>query len=99
MMRIMRRLESRTLVSLVVSWAVATGPFLSGCSRNPEPSSSAATSAAQPSPAAVAPSPATAAAQAPAPAPAAPGPAPGAATAQQLQEMVAPIALYPDTLI
>src|SRR5262249_9171634 len=50
-------------------------------------------------PAAVAPSPATAAAQAPAPAPAAPGPAPGAATAQQLQEMVAPIALYPDPLI
>jgi Protein of unknown function (DUF3300) len=83
-------------LSLLVSSILAAVPFLvDGCSRGPSNSSSSASTAAQPSPAASA-APQAAAAQA---APAPPGPAPGAATAQQLEELVSPIALYPDTLV
>src|SRR4029077_4210931 len=89
---------------LIVSLIMSTTPLLNGCSRNPdEPEASAATS--PPLAAGEAPLPAAAAsptaALAPPPInPAAeqPGPPPSAATAAQLQEMVAPIVLYPDML-
>jgi uncharacterized membrane protein YgcG len=83
-------------LSLLVSSTLAAAPLLvDGCSRGPSNSSSTASTAAQPSAAAAA------APQAPAPqeASAPPGPAPGVATAQQLEDLVSPIALYPDTLV
>ena len=84
------------LISLLVASTLASASFLvDGCSRGPSNSSSTGSTAAQPSPAGSA-APQAAAPQA---APAPPGPAPGAATAQQLEELVSPIALYPDTLI
>jgi len=83
-------------LSLLVSSTLMAAPFLvDGCSKGPSNSSSTASTAAQPSPAA----PAAPQAAAPQAAPAPPGPAPGAATARQLEELVAPIALYPDTLV
>ena len=90
---------------LIASLIMSTTPLLNGCSRNrDEPEASAATSPSMaageaPLPAAAA-SP-TAAQAPPALNPAAeqPGPPPSAATAAQLQEMVAPIALYPDMLV
>lgn len=81
--------------SLLASTLMAASFLVSGCSRSPTNSSSTASSAAQPSAAASA-GPQAAAAQA---APAPPGPPAGAATAQQLEELVSPIALYPDTLV
>ena len=97
--------------SLIVSLILSTTPILDGCSRGgPEAPSAAAPSAApsvatvppaaQAPPPAAAPSPMAAPAPPP-PNPAAeqPGPPPGGATAAQLQELVAPIALYPDMLI
>jgi hypothetical protein len=92
-------------VSLIVSLLFFGIPVLDGCSRGgeqsapaPSPQSSTAAPAApavQAPPSTMAPSPV------PTVNPAAmqPGPAPGGATAQQLQELVAPIALYPDMLI
>jgi len=66
--------------------------MLNGCSRGEDQPASAPS--AQQSVAA------TAAPAAPAPAAAVePGPPPGAATAQDLQELVSPIALYPDVLV
>ena len=83
-------------LSLLVSSTLMAAPFLvDGCSKGPSNSSSTSSTAAQPSPAA----PAAPQAAAPQAAPAPPGPAPGAATARQLEELVAPIALYPDTLV
>ncbi len=96
---------------LIVSLILSTTPILDGCSRSEPEAPSAAAPSTAPSvapapPAAQAPPPSAApspmAAQAPpAPNPAAeqPGPPPGGATAAQLQELVAPIALYPDLLI
>ena len=81
------------LLPLILAAAVliSTAPII-GCSHGDQP---AAAPSAQPSPVT------TVAPLAPPPAPAAlpPGPAPGAATAQELQEMVSPIALYPDVLV
>ena len=86
----------RVFLSLLVSSILAAASSLvDGCSRGPSNSSSTASTAAQPSPAA----PAAPQAAAPQAAPAPPGPAPGAATAQQLEQLVSPIALYPDTLV
>jgi len=68
--------------------------MVTGCSRGEDQPAAASSSEAQPSVAATA-APATLA-------PAAavePGPPPGAATAQDLQELVSPIALYPDVLV
>src|SRR5215469_14148447 len=81
--------------SLLASTLIAASFLVSGCSRSPSNSSSTASSAAEPSAAASAGAQAAAAQAAPAP----PGPPAGAATAQQLEELVSPIALYPDTLV
>ena len=62
------------------------------------PSNAAPEAQAPPASAAPAAAPGAAEAQAP-PANAAPGPAPGAATAEDLQQLVSPIALYPDLLL
>ena len=86
----------RVLLSLLVTSTLVAASFLVyGCSRGPSNSTSTASTAAEPSTAAV-PAPQGGAPQT---APAPPGPAPGAATAQQLEELVSPIALYPDTLV
>jgi Protein of unknown function (DUF3300) len=81
--------------ALAFAILIATSPLLDGCSRGDSQSSPAPSAQAQPSTGAAAPpatSPAAAVAQPP-------GPPPGAATAQQVQELVSPIALYPDMLI
>ena len=73
---------------------MSTSPMITGCSRGDDQPAAAPSPAVQPS---VAANPAPAA-----PAPAAdvePGPPPGAATPQELQELVSPIALYPDVLV
>jgi hypothetical protein len=86
---------------LIVSLVVSTSPVIDGCSRSddqPAPSpqpSVGAPPAAQAPPPTVAPSPMPTAK----PAAMQPGPAPGAATAEELQQLVSPIALYPDMLI
>jgi Protein of unknown function (DUF3300) len=85
---------------LVAGLIVSTVPALDGCSHGGEQSVPGPVAQAS-----VAPPPAAPPAQAPPPAPmptaypAAPGPAPGAATPQELQQLVSPIALYPDMLI
>src|SRR6202521_5793759 len=94
-MKLLSRPKSRSLpLILAAAVLISTSPMVTGCSRGEDqpaaaPSSQASASAA-----------ATAAPAAPPPAAAAePGPPPGAATAQELQELVSPIALYPDVLI
>src|SRR5260370_19884664 len=86
---------------LIVSLVVSTSPVIDGCSRSddqptssPQPSVGAPP-AAQAPPLTVGPSPMPTAN----PAAMQPGPAPGAATAEELQQLVSPIALYPDMLI
>ncbi|HEY6420514.1 MAG TPA: DUF3300 domain-containing protein [Candidatus Binataceae bacterium] len=90
-MRLLTRPKGRSLpLILAAAVLISTSPMVIGCSRGEEQPAAASSAQAQPS----------AAAPAPAPAPAAPpGPAPGAATAQELQELVSPIALYPDVLV
>jgi Protein of unknown function (DUF3300) len=93
---LLRQQIGPVFLSLLVSSFLASASFLvDGCSRGPSNSSSTASTATEPSAAA------SAAPQAAAPpaAPAPPGPAPGAATAEQLEQLVSPIALYPDTLV
>ena len=83
---------------LAMTVLVSTSPMVTGCSHGDDQPAAAPSSQAQPSVAA----PPEPAASAPAPAPAAavePGPPPGAATAQELQELTSPIALYPDVLV
>jgi hypothetical protein len=87
-----QQINSVFLWLLVSSLLGAPSFLVDGCSRG---RSNPSSTAAQPSPATSA-APQAAAPQA---APAPPGPAPGAATAQQLEELVSPIALYPDTLV
>jgi len=83
------RTFSITLAAIIL---ITTCP-LAGCTQ--DDSGSSATPSPTSSPSAIpAPPPTPVAA-----APAQPGPAPGAATAQQLQELVSPIALYPDVLV
>jgi hypothetical protein len=93
--RLLSRPKGRLLpMILVVSILMSTSPMITGCSRGDEQPAAAPSTQAQPS---IAP---TAAPVAPPPAAAAePGPPPGAATAQDLQELVSPIALYPDVLV
>jgi hypothetical protein len=80
---------------------IAISPVLDGCTHGdsePSPQASAQTQASTPT----APSPAPVAATAtpmPSPAAANPGPPPGAASTEDLQELVSPIALYPDLLV
>jgi hypothetical protein len=95
MMKLLARPRGRSLpLILAVTVIVSSSPIFTGCSRGDDQAAPAPTAA--PSVAAVAPPPA------PVPAPAAavePGPPPGGATAQELQELVSPIALYPDVLV
>ncbi len=94
-MKLLARPEGRSLpLILVATVLMSTSPMVIGYSRGED--QPAASSQAQPSVAAGSES------AAPRPAPAAavePGPPPGAATAQELQELVSPIALYPDVLV
>ena len=80
---------------------IALSPVLGGCTHGdsqPSPQASAQTQTTTPTAASPAPTPAAAT---PSPSPAAmnPGPPPGAASAEDLQELVSPIALYPDLLV
>jgi len=68
--------------------------MVTGCSRGDDQPAAAVSSQAQPSVAALPEPPAVAPAAA-----VEPGPPPGAATAQELQELVSPIALHPDVLV
>src|SRR5208282_342315 len=94
-MKLLARPEGRSLpLILAAAVLMSTSPMITGCSRGEDQPATASSSQAQTS-AVATPEPA-----APAPAAAAePGPPPGAATAQELQEMVSPIALYPDVLV
>src|SRR5208282_986548 len=94
-MKLLARPQGRSLpLILAAAVLMSTSPMVTGCSRGEDQPAAASSSEAQPSVAATA-APATLA-------PAAavePGPPPGAATAQDLQELVSPIALYPDVLV
>src|SRR5271167_3525675 len=94
-MKLLARPEGRSLpLILAAAVLMSTSPMVTGCSRGDDQPAAAPSTQAQPSVAA------TAAPAAPPPAAAVePGPPPGAATAQQLQELVSPIALYPDVLV
>src|SRR5271156_5344216 len=99
-MRLLARPKGRSLpLILAAAVLMSTSPMLTGCSRGDDQPAAAPSSVQAQAQASVAAAPEPAA---PAPAPAAevePGPPPGAATAQELQELVSPIALYPDVLV
>jgi hypothetical protein len=94
-MKLLARPKGRSIpLILAATVLMSTSPMVTGCSRGEDQPAAASSSQAQPSVAT------TAAPAAPAPAAAVvPGPPPGAATAQELQELVSPIALYPDVLV
>jgi hypothetical protein len=94
-MNLLSKPKGRSLpLILAAAVLMSTSPMITGCSRGDEQPAAAPSTQAQPS---IAP---TAEPAAPPPAAAAePGPPPGAATAQDLQELVSPIALYPDVLV
>src|ERR1039458_4134200 len=94
-MKLLARPKGRSIpLILAAAVLISTSPVVTGCSRGDDQPAAAPSSAAQPSVAA------SAAPTAPAPAAVVePGPPPGAATAQELQELVSPIALYPDVLV
>src|SRR5260370_486478 len=93
-MKLLSRPKGRSLpLILVAAVLVSTSPMVTGCSRGEDQPAAAPSPQVEPSVAATA---------SPAPPPAAavePGPPPGAATARELQELVSPIALYPDVLV
>ena len=93
--KLLSRPKGRSLpLILAVSVLISTSPMITGCSRGDEQPAAAPSTQAQ---ASIAP---TAEPATPPPAAAAePGPPPGAATPQDLQELVSPIALYPDVLV
>jgi uncharacterized membrane protein YgcG len=95
-MKFRSRPRGRALpLTLVAAVLISTSPMVTGCSRG-EDQPAAAPSSAQAEPSVVA----TAVPAPPAPAAAEePGPPPGAASPQELQELVSPIALYPDVLV
>ena len=94
-MKLLARPKGRSLpLILAAAVLMSTSPMVTGCSRGEDQPGPASSAQAQPSVVA------TAAPAAPAPAAdVEPGPPPGAATAQELQELVSPIALYPDVLV
>jgi hypothetical protein len=94
-MKLLAKPEGRSLpLILAAAVLISTSPMVTGCSRGDDQPAAAPSTQAQPSVAA------SAAPDAPPPAAAAePGPPPGAATPQELQELVSPIALYPDVLV
>jgi hypothetical protein len=92
----LRRHLNRTVPSILMSLILTV---VAGCSHGSSSSSPAPSPEAQAS-TVTAPAPGSPAPQSAAPAAAAaPGPAPGGATAEQLEELVSPIALYPDRLV
>ncbi|HEY2104518.1 MAG TPA: DUF3300 domain-containing protein [Candidatus Binataceae bacterium] len=95
-MTLLNKRRSRLLpLSLILGLMVCGLPALDGCSRGGEQSAPSAQASAPAPPPTMAPSPMPTAN----PAAMQPGPAPGGASAEQLQQLVAPIALYPDMLI
>jgi hypothetical protein len=94
-MKLLSRPKGRSLpMILAAAVLMSTSPVLTGCSRGEDQPAAAPSTQAQ---ASIAP---TAEPAAPPPAAAAePGPPPGAASAQDLQQLVSPIALYPDVLV
>ena len=107
-MKLLARPDGKWLpVILATAFLISTTPMSIGCSRGDEPQAAAPsptiTTAPQSSIAPAPPeSPAASAQSAEAPptsANAAPSAAPGAAGPQELQELVSPIALYPDVLV
>ena len=82
--------------ALAVVVLISTCPVMGGCTGGDGEPSATPTAEGQPS---ATPAVTPAATPVSAAAPAQPGPAPGAATAQELQELVSPIALYPDVLV
>src|ERR1700722_7910043 len=94
-MKLLSRPRGRSLpLILVAAVLVSTSPMVTGCSRGEDQPAAAPSPQAEPSVAATAPP------AAPPPAAAVePGPPPGAASPQELQELVSPIALYPDVLV
>jgi hypothetical protein len=93
--KLLSRPKGRSLpLILVAALLMSTSPMVTGCSHGEDQPAAAPSPQIEPSVAA------TAAPAAPTPAAAVePGPPPGAATAQELQELVSPIALYPDVLV
>jgi hypothetical protein len=94
-MKLQSRPEGRSLpLILAATVLMSTSPMVTGCSRGDEQPAAAPSSQASASVAPIAPRVAP-----PRAAAAEPGPPPGAATAPELQELVSPIALYPDVLV
>ena len=93
--KLLSQRKGRSLpMMLAVSVLVSTSPMVTGCSRGEDQPAAVQSTQAQPSVAA------TAASAVPPPGAALePGPPPGADTPQDLQELVSPIALYPDVLV
>jgi hypothetical protein len=90
-MKLLSRPEERSLpLILAAAVLMSTSPIVTGCSRGDDRPASAPSTPASAGVAPIAPPPAAAAE---------PGPPPGAATAAELQELVSPIALYPDVLV
>ena len=95
-MILLKRPKQRVFSSaLALAILIATSPMFDGCSRGDSEPSPAPSPQVQPSTSATM----TPAPPSPAAAAEPPGPPPGAATAQELQELVSPIALYPDVLV
>src|SRR5271169_56902 len=93
-MKLLGRPHGKPLpLMLAAAVLISTTPMVTGCSRGDEPQSAPSVAAAQEQPTVV-PTPTP-----PPPANEEPGPAPGAASAEELQELVSPIALYPDVLV
>src|ERR1700678_878893 len=96
-MKLLGRPHGKSLpLMLAAAVMISTTPLVTGCSRGDEPQSAPSVAAAQePPPPSVVPTPTAP----PPPTNEEPGPAPGAASAEELQELVSPIALYPDVLV
>ena len=93
-MKLLGRPHGKSLpLMLAAAVMISTTPLVTGCSRGDEPQSAPSVAAAQEQPTVV-PTPTP-----PPPANEEPGPAPGAASDEELQELVSPIALYPDVLV
>jgi Protein of unknown function (DUF3300) len=96
-MKLLVRPHGKSLsLILAVAFLISTSPGFIGCSRSDEPQVSPSPSITPEPPT---PTVAPTAQVPPAGTETAPGAAPGAATAQELQELVSPIALYPDVLV
>ena len=92
-MKLLGRPHGKSLpLMLAAAVMISTTPMVTGCSRGDEPASAPSVAAAQEQPTVV-PTPT------PPPPNEEPGPAPGAASDEELQELVSPIALYPDVLV